>query len=628
MRIERHQVERTAIAEALEGFAGRIAGDVRMMGHDQRPAGGWQLIAESLVEYAAARSVTHPELTDADARIAIESAASAAVGAVALAAGRSCRVWIDYTGTGVEHDAPVPGSTAPIRPHIWLEAFLLAYVAGTSDEHGVLFAETAPPLAGQESRPDVALIHALMIYVYGHAENRPEPKPHPGQGPGPGAVSLPGLIPELDPDLDPGIGMGPDVEPLSEAVRAELIGAICDRVDPDPTLGHQYRAALVSLRALASGDRDGFVKALAAQVERHRAVESSYARPTLSGLLPMDAIALAAMAVRWHEWALPIETGYLPRGPVSGFRPPRGRVGPYGHDKRPDAVAALAAGPLEVDRPAHPYALNSADDGTDDGADISSFANYVAGELALFNDPDTDPGRVARGLKQVMRGRLWLFLQRVAGDPEGRDPGLPELLRTATEAGAGALRLARAPQGTLLPVSIAGTARNLPAGPGPAGEPGFWKDAIALALITGDRASLAACVLVEPSFFAAAAHPTDITAYGAALHDYLRGVDPVPAVDRALAVAAAYEHTRRPAPPVVLLSQVVEGDREGFALALVDTLERHREHYSTGELSETHHAVLDLDVLALVCHVRRMGWHVPVSSPYLPEGVQIGRAHV
>ncbi|MFE0425380.1 Imm49 family immunity protein [Streptomyces sp. NPDC058953] len=503
---------------------------------------------------------------------------------MALAAGLGGRVWIDYTGTGVEHRAALPGGTgSPVRPHVWLEAFLLAFVAGVSDENGDLFVAAAPALAGQESRPDVALVHALLIYVYGCAEGWPE-----------------------------------TAGPLSETNRAELIGTICDGVDPDPTLGRQYRSALVSLRALATGDREGFARSLAAQLERHRAVESSYGRPTLSGLLPMDAIALAAMAVRWHEWELPVESGYLPRGPVSGFRPPPGRVGPYGRHKRPDADPL----PLVVDRPEHPYARYAAGDGTDSGSGISAFEEYVARELALFHDIDGDPAEASRALEQVMRGHLWLFLHRVAGDPEGRDPALPDLLRTATEAGAAALRLGRAPKGTLLPVTVGATTRTVPSRPGEAGDPGFWKETIALALITGDRVSLAACVLVEPSFFTAAApHLTDVAAYGAALHDYLRGEDPVPAVDRALTIAASYDHTRTPTPPVTLLSQVVEGDREGFALALADTLEKHRDHYATGDRADTHHAVLDLDALALVCHVHRMGWQVPVSSPYLPARI-------
>ncbi|QDY78655.1 immunity 49 family protein [Streptomyces qinzhouensis] len=573
MRIERHEVEPGVVAGALNGFAERIALDVRMVEHDPRPADGWRRVAESLLGYAAARSVAHPGLTDPDARAAFESAAAAAVGSVALASGRGGLFRIGYTGSVIGAPDGGPGRPAAVRPGVWLTAFLLSFVAGTSDEYGRLFADTAAPLAGHEARPDVALVHALLIHVHGRVEGAPGARP------------------------------GPE--------RTSLIAALCDRIDPDPALGRQYRAALVTLRALAAGDEAGFVRALAAQLLEHRAVEASYASPTLTGLLPLEAIALAAMAVRWHGWVLPVDSAYLPYGPVSGFLAPRGRVGPYGRDKDAGAVAASAAGPLVVDRPEHPYAWNE---------DISAFEGYLGRELARFRDPGEHPAEAANVLKHLTHGHLSVFLHRVAADASGRHPGLPGVLRIATEAGAAAFRLARAPEGSELSVTVAGTTRSLPARPDAAGEPWFWKQTAALALITGDRRSLADCVLVEPGFFTEESPLTAVAAYGAALHDYLRGVDPVPAMDRALS-SGGYDPHRRPEPPAVLLSQLVEGDREGFALALADTLEAHRDHYATGDEADTNHAVLDLDALALVCHVRRMGWRPPVTSPYLPDRI-------
>ncbi|MFJ8231578.1 Imm49 family immunity protein [Streptomyces sp. NPDC094448] len=583
MRIERHEVEPAAVAGVLNGFTERIAREAEAVEHGPRPADGWRLVAGSLLGYAAARSVAHPGLTDRDARSAFESAAAAAVGSVALASGRGGGFRIGYTGSVIGDPAPGPGPgpapapglgrPAAVRPGAWLTAFLLSYIAGTADEHGPLFVATAAPLAGHEARPDVALAHALLIHVHGQVEGGPEARP------------------------------GPE--------RARLVAALCDRLDPDPALGRQYRAALVTLRALAADDEAGFGRALAAQLLEHRAVEASYASPTLAGLLPLEAIALAAMAVRRKGWVPGVDSAYLPYGPVSGFRPRRGRVAAYGRDKGAETVAALAAGPLVVDRPEHPYARNE---------DISAFEDYLGRELARFRDPREHPAEAAQVLKHLTHGFLSVFLHRVAADASGRHPGLPGALRIAAEAGAAAFRLARAPEGSELPVTVAGTTRLLPARPDAAGEPAFWKQAVALALVTGDRAALAACVLVEPGFLTGAEPVTAVAAYGAALHDYLRGADPVPAMDRALS-SGGHAPYHWAAPPVVLLSQVVEGDREGFALALADTLEAHRERHTTGDRAGTNHAVLDLDALALVCHVRRMGWRVPVSSPYLPDQV-------
>lgn len=73
-----------------------------------------------------------------------------------------------------------------------------------------------------------------------------------------------------------------------------------------------------------------------------------------------------------------------------------------------------------------------------------------------------------------------------------------------------------------------------------------------------------------------------------------------------------------PEPPVVLLSQLVEGDEESFNLALLDALEAHRDHYLVGDRAERPDTAVALDVLALACHARRRGWNIKVSSAYLP----------
>ncbi|MYV89177.1 immunity 49 family protein, partial [Streptomyces sp. SID1034] len=145
--------------------------------------------------------------------------------------------------------------------------------------------------------------------------------------------------------------------------------------------------------------------------------------------------------------------------------------------------------------------------------------------------------------------------------------------------------------------------------------------AVALALVVGARKPLADCVLIEPEFFAEGDHPSPGGAYCAALHDYLRGVDPEPAMDHALATADRMASGSFLMPPLTLLSQLVQCDQEGFALALADALEEHREHYTVGARGKDIEAAVSLDVLGLACHARRIGWPVPVRSPYLPEGL-------
>jgi hypothetical protein len=93
------------------------------------------------------------------------------------------------------------------------------------------------------------------------------------------------------------------------------------------------------------------------------------------------------------------------------------------------------------------------------------------------------------------------------------------------------------------------------------------------------------------------------------------------ALDRALEALTAYDVPGHPPPPVILLSQLVAQDRDGFDLALVDVLEEHRDAHGIGERAEDPDGLIDLDALALACLARAKGWPVRVRSDYLPQGV-------
>ncbi|CAM5574702.1 Major facilitator superfamily (MFS) profile domain-containing protein OS=Streptomyces griseomycini OX=66895 GN=FHS37_003370 PE=4 SV=1 [Streptomyces griseomycini] len=148
---------------------------------------------------------------------------------------------------------------------------------------------------------------------------------------------------------------------------------------------------------------------------------------------------------------------------------------------------------------------------------------------------------------------------------------------------------------------------------------GTWQTATALALITGARQDLAPLVLTGPAFL----RPDDsaFSAYREALHAYLGGTDPEPAVRRALEQAEKAKDWGSAMPPAVLLSQLVEGDEESFNLALADALEAHRDYYQVADRTDDPDAGVNLDVLALACHARRRGWAIRVVSPYLPQSL-------
>ncbi|MFG2983574.1 Imm49 family immunity protein [Streptomyces sp. NPDC048258] len=580
VRIERHEVGAAALDAAVEGFAERIEGEVHRMSNHDVPEYGWWLVSESFLDYVAARSVRDPGLLGGkDCRLAFQSAATAAIGSTALWAGLKdrARVIVEYTGSGMiyEDDAEVPADAAA-PPRHWLNAFYLNWISGAQEDR--LLVDAAPTLRGHTDRADIGLVHALMALAFGHIE---------GQDPAAAARGT------------------------SDAERLALIDSVVDGVGPGTDLpGH--RAALTALRALAAGDRPGYHRALTALLEHHHAQHSGEDDPAPRTLLPLDAITLASLG-RWGggEWRPnEIDSDYLPEALVRCFDTGEPRVLTYGRKKRADAVEALAAGPIVVDRPPHPAA---------EQADLAQYDEYARQQPAEFREAGTDADK-ATGLLLGLTGRqLRRFRLRAAVDPQGRDERQQEALLSAAEAGAAALRLMRAEAGTEVDITVGGTTHRLTATGGRSAgpHPYTWLDLVALALITGQRELLAACVLTDPEILARSA--TAGAAYGQALQDYLRGADPEPALERAVRVIAPLRDTTFVVPPVVLLSQLVEGDREGFALALADALEAHREHYEVGDLGKEAEAALSLDILALVCHARRMGWPVPVVSPYLPE---------
>ncbi|WP_330334044.1 immunity 49 family protein [Streptomyces sp. NBC_00536] len=583
MHIERHAVGEAALSAAVTDFAERMAGDVHRMQHDESPEYGWEMVCESFLDYLGARSVANPSLTGRDCKLAFESAAAAATGSFALTArpSRVGDVFIEYTGTGVVYDKDGRGREVPA--YDWLDAFFLAFVAGDTDRDGQLFVETAVTRRGHEDRADVALVHALLAFVYGEIED-------------PGTAGEPG--------------------PVSDEQRSARIDALVRELGPGTDRPH-HRAALATLRALAAGDRDAFGEALAAQLAEYRERHAGAGNPAPRTLLPMDALALAAMAQRWNGWQPGVDSDYLPAGPIGGFAPPVPRVRAFGADKRADAVAALAAGPLVVDRPRPPERAGA--------GDPAEYEEYLTRSAAEFGDPGQEPVNLMRRLTRVMDHQYQLCQRRLAVDTDGPDERGRAALLLGAEAGSAAFVLAGAEPGTEREVTVGGVTRVLPAG----GRrdrvgPVQWLRAAALAVVTGEERLLAECVRVGPDPLAYGGYALAAREYATALHEHLRGADAEPALRRAATEAFRARDLNQLAPPVVLLSQLTAGDEEGFALALADALEAHRDHYEVGENASDPDAALNLDVLALVCLARRAGWEVPVRSPYLPSQLVAG----
>ncbi|MFF8029411.1 immunity 49 family protein [Streptomyces sp. NPDC007896] len=91
----------------------------------------------------------------------------------------------------------------------------------------------------------------------------------------------------------------PDADERAEAAR---------KLDAAGTLAPDKRL----LRVLLDDDRHAFEQALVARLIEHR--ESVGSDPAPSTLLPLSALALAALAVQVHGRELGVRSGYLPHG--------------------------------------------------------------------------------------------------------------------------------------------------------------------------------------------------------------------------------------------------------------------------------------------------------------------------
>ncbi|MGW0119902.1 Imm49 family immunity protein [Streptomyces sp. NPDC003327] len=578
MRIERHQVGGAAVRAAREDFTNRVGGHVRSMSRAGRMATyEWRAIAEEFLDYLGALSVETPDLDTAEAKAVLKDASEAAAGAVAYAAYHphcSFHVFLDYVNFGMSYE---PGEDAPaesVTPGEWIDALCLAVLRDRASWHGEAFHFARQKFAERaKGTPAGELATGLTAVALNDTGDDAEYPP-----------SARARLAAVDAALD------------RVRVRAEETG--------EPLLDRPDSAALRTLRALAAEDREAFDEALAALLVGHSTRHGSSASP--GSLLPLVAIALAALAHRAHGWAPAVSTDYLPHALVTGFESRGPRVGGFGRDRRPDAVAALAAGPLVVERPGLDWTVSPQLEARYEERVREAFDPAAGGPLAV--------GRLAG----VMDDQERLFKWRAGSPEEGVDAQLASL-RLASGAGSALFRIALAEPGTEVEVTVDGRRLRYAVESGNRAGAGAWQKATAFALITGAREDLAPLVLTGPAF--AGPDGSAFNAYREALHAYLTGTDPEQAARRALDRGEQARDWGFAMPPAVLLSQLVDGDEEGFNLALADALEAHRDHYQVADRADAPDAAVNLDVLALACHARRRGWTVRVQSPYLPRYV-------
>lgn len=580
MRIERHHVGEAAVSAARDDFANRIGSMV----HSMSKAGPiatyeWQLISEEFLDYLGALSVETPDLDTPEAKAVLDDATEAAAGAVAYAAyypTNDFQIFLNYANFGINYDRGSEGDPESVTPGEWLDAFCLAVLSDKASWHGEAFHFARKPFEKDGAgRPAVELIRGFMAYVIGDTG---------------------------DDDADYPPSREQKLAALDAALaRIRTLDAEGGLLDRPQSIG------LHALRALTTGDRDSFRTALANLLLPHSAIPGPGARPRT--LLPLLPLALAALAYRREGWQPPLDTGYLPRALVTGFETAGPRVQAYGRVRRPDAVAALAAGPVVVERPEAPREMHPESE--------ALFEQYTREALTSEDGKPLS----AWDLSDAVRYQDLLFKARASLTADVTDQQLHNL-RLAAELGAALFRTTLAEPGTDVEVTIGGSTLNYPAYHGDQAGPGAWHTALNFALIGGRREDIAALVLSGSARLEG--DGSAFASYRRALHDYFRGVDPEPASDRALEDCEKARNWGFFPPPGVLFSQLVEGDEESFNLALIDALETHRDHYRVADRAGDSDAAINLDILALACHARRRGWNIRVSSAYLPPRLLAG----
>ncbi|MGW7260706.1 immunity 49 family protein [Streptomyces sp. NPDC054834] len=310
--VARHVVSEQRIAQALEGIERRAHRRWHTMQYDCYSDEELQAMRDELLDHAAARTLTDPQLSTAASRIALRTAAECALGFLELGCypNGDQEIFFPLVNESIssedkDFEAVVEhASTAKD----WLSAFALCMISGMVWERdraiGLLLHDHATtihdgvPYSQLESKSDpaeLAEMDTLACYLakaQGHL---------PGDWP---SVAM--RMPEVD-------------ERLDAVLELNAVGALT----PDQQL----------LRILLEDNQLAFEQALAHRLVQHQQSAPSDAAPR--SLLPHKTIALAALAVQVHGWDLHVQSAYLPQallnapeGAPSVERPPRPAAAP------------------------------------------------------------------------------------------------------------------------------------------------------------------------------------------------------------------------------------------------------------------------------------------------------------
>ncbi|CAM5657668.1 hypothetical protein GCM10010343_33940 [Streptomyces avidinii] len=292
--VTRHEVGEDRTVRALENIDSRTFGRWHSLRHDNLSIKGIQETGDELLDHVGALTCRDPQLESAPGRLVLRTAAECALGVLTLG---TCpdgdfEVYFPLIGEELSSEDFAFGDAVDQAPtaQVWVDAFALSVITGLVREP----ARMIGPLLKKDYAP---MFHSGL--------------PHSSLS----SVSDPAELAEMDAlcaylhlvetPRSPWVASG--TPPLRKPEDEERVTAAA-RLDEAGTLTPDQRL----LRVLLDDDRPAFERALAGRLLEHRDGAGPDAAPRT--LLPVGAVALAALAVQAHGWELNVRSGYLPTG--------------------------------------------------------------------------------------------------------------------------------------------------------------------------------------------------------------------------------------------------------------------------------------------------------------------------
>lgn len=290
--ITRHGIGDERMRRALEDIGGRTFGRWHRLRYDSLSIKGIQEMGDELLDHVGALTLQDPQLEGAPGRLALRTAAECALGVLTLG---TCphgdfEVFFPLVDEELSSEDFAFGDAVDQAPtaQVWVDAFALSVITGLVGEQArvigpLLKKDYAPmfhsglphsPLSSVSDPAELAEMDALCAYL--HLVERPR---------------SPWVASEVPPLRKP------DAQERSAAAA---------RLDEAGTPTADQRL----LRVLLDDDQPAFERALTGRLLEHRDGAGPDAAPRT--LLPVTAIALAALAVQAHGWELNVRSDYLP----------------------------------------------------------------------------------------------------------------------------------------------------------------------------------------------------------------------------------------------------------------------------------------------------------------------------